>query len=389
MNALSIIDNYKNAYNKMPSILVSGIDTVVKNAICKKWFGMVCETGAPHIIIDLSKMGELKGTINKCGVKIGAYIPGNNCFSLFDGDEIDSEDRLRVWMENAGWTNERKDRAISYLLFLSHIDALVTGETGKFGMELIAKYSAPKEFENRIQQLENQGIIEYDEQISILGRYSELSNVAPDLENLLMGGSITEGMTKEETIKIEKLRGNSVLYVHLGKVKDEYSRKKILSAVIGKIDSYLSVQNVQPVITIYSKGKATDNIISEFISDMEEVGQVLLVSDNIFGVNESSGIEQNFPIRIYSRQAVMDAAEKVEDAFGYIYVRKKSYATARDMHQRSRGIIDRLLRTDVVMTETILGPQPEAKYRKEDIMHFPPGYCIVGYLGQDMITQII
>lgn len=57
------------------------------------------------------------------------------------------------------------------------------------------------------------------------------------------------------------------------------------------------------------------------------------------------------------------------------------------MHQKSRGIIDRILKTDIVRTETVSDPQPEAKYRKEDIMTFPSGCCIVSYFGQDMITR--
>lgn len=390
MNAISIIDEHRNTYCEIPSIMVSGADGMVKQVIFQKWFDMAYETGAPHIVIDLSKMGELKNVMNQYGVRIGAYIPGNNCFSVFDGDDIDSEDRLRVWMGNAGWSEEKKDKAISYLLFLMHMNELETGTQGKLGMELCVKYSAPKEFENRVQQLVNQGILGHYEQINILGKYSELSSAAPDLENLLTGGSITEGMTNEREIEFENLRGNNALYVHLGKVRDEYTRKNILNAVKGKIDNYMYQQNmVRPVITIYSKGKLSDNVISEFVNDLEEIGQILLVTDNIFGINDSGELQQNFSMRIYSRHTVMDAAEKVQDAFGYIYVRKKSYAVAQDMHQRSRGIIDRILKTDVVRTETISEPRPEAKYRKEDIVAFPPGYCIVSYSGQDMIMQLM
>ena len=139
MNAISIIDEHRNTYCEIPSIMVSGADGMVKQVIFQKWFDMAYETGAPHIVIDLSKMGELKNVMNQYGVRIGAYIPGNNCFSVFDGDDIDSEDRLRVWMGNAGWSEEKKDKAISYLLFLMHMNELETGTQGKLGMELCQK----------------------------------------------------------------------------------------------------------------------------------------------------------------------------------------------------------------------------------------------------------
>ena len=45
---------------------------------------------------------------------------------------------------------------------------------------------------------------------------------------------------------------------------------------------------VRPVITIYSKGKLSDNVISEFVNDLEEIGQILLVTDNIFGIKIDS-----------------------------------------------------------------------------------------------------
>ncbi len=390
MDVLAMIERHKDTYHEIPSILVSGIDLLVRQGMYREWFAMAHKADAPHIVIDLSKMGELRNTMRQHGITIGAYLPGDNCFSVFDGDPIDSEDRLRVWMDNAGWTEAKKDQAISYILFLSHLNELETGTPGRYSMELISKYSAPKELEYRVQQMVDRGILDNREQMHILGKYSELSSVAPDLENLLIGSSMTEGMTNEKKICFEELKGCHALYVHLGKWKDNYTRKNILNAVKGKLEHDMSRQSIKrPIVTIYSKGKLADHVISEFISDMEELGQVLFCTDNIYGITDSPKITQNFSMRIYSRHTVMDAAQKIEDAFGLIYIRKKAYSVARDMHQKSRGFIDRILKTDVVRTETVSEPQPEAKYRKEDILAFPPGYCIVSYLGQDMVTRLL
>lgn len=389
MDALSIIDNYRTSYRKVPSIMVSGIDETVKRALFRKWFDMVYALRTPHIVIDLSRTGEMKNILQQFGVNIGASIPGSNCFSMFDGDDFESEDRLRVRMSNAGWSNEKKDKAIAYMLFLQHINHLETGQMESFGMNLMAKYSSPKDFEYVIKQLYDQGIIEYYEQLGILGKYSELSSVAPDLEALLMAGSITQGMNNERELRLESLRGNNVAYIHIGRMRDEYSRLNILNAIKGKIDNYsFSHANNNSVITIYGKGKMNENVISDFVNDMEEDSQILLVSDNVFGIRDNEEIQQNFPMRIFSRHDIMDAAEKVQNTFGNIYIRKKTYATARDMHMKSRGILDRIMGTDVVKTETISEPQPEAKYRKEEIMAYLPGQCIVSYAGQDMLTQL-
>lgn len=387
MNMLRIIDGYKEKYQGIPSILVSGIDTQVKDVVYKTWFDIAYNMIVPHIVIDLSKMSELKYVITRCGINIESYLPGDNCFSVFDGDDMDSEDRLRIWMENAGWTEEKKDKAIAYIIFLSQIDAIETGRVAKFGMELISKYSAPKEFECIIQQWVNQNIIDTDEQICILGKYSELSPIAPELENLIIGGSILQGTAKKNEVNLDKLNGKNVLYVHLAKVHDEMSQKKLLNAVEGKMENYIQTHNIlKPLITIYSKGKSTDSVILQFIRDIAEFCNILFVTDNIYAINNSSEIEQNFPMKIYSRHAVMNGAQKVEESFGNIYVRKKSYAIAKDMHLRSRSLIDTILGTDVVKTESLSEPRPEAKYKKEDIISFPPGYCIFSYEGQDMIT---
>lgn len=388
MNVLSIIEEHTKKYNEVPSILVSGSDQFTKEGMTRRWIDIVHQSKEPHVVIDMSKMCTFKNILDNSGVTIGETIPGSNSFSVFDGDQITSEDRLRVCMESSGWDENNKDKAIAYIKLLQHIHDIEYGEPGEINLELISMYSAPKAVEYRIQQLVNNGILNCDEQINILGRYSELSTVAPNIENILISYSSMFGITKENKVDLSNMTNDKVLYVYIGKIKDMRSRKNMLESVSEIITDYVKYTGTKPYVTIYSKGNKYDSVLAEFLQDISEVSRILLITENLFAIENYSDISQCFQMRIYSRHNTMEACEEVEKCFGNIYVRKKSYSKARDMHFRARGIFDRIMGTDVVLTETTSTLVAEAKYRKEDISMMPEGYCIVSYAGENFMTAV-
>lgn len=394
MNFLSIMDEHIENYGEIPSVLLSGKDQLTKERMIQRWLDAIQQDKSPHIVIDMSKMRSVAEIITKSGVTVGAIIPGNNVFSMFDGDRIESEDRLKISMSNSGWNEEKKDKAIAYLNLLQHIYKMEYGENGKINLQLIAMYSAPKVVEYKMNQLVNAGILDFEEQLNILGRYSELSSVAPDIENLLISHSTVSGITMGEKIRLADMINNKVLYVHLGRVKDVVSKKTILEMVSNMVMDYVQsfvskgMEVRKPYVTVYSRGNKTDSVLGEFFENIHEFSQILFISDNVFAIDNYSYISQCFPMRIYSRHDTMEGCEEVEKCFGNIYVRKKTYSSARDMHHKSRGFLDRILGTDRVLTENISDQRPEAKYRKEDIAVMPEGYCILSYAGRDFIACI-
>lgn len=394
MNVLSIIEEHTENYSEIPSILVSGSDRVTKESMTRRWLDTIQQNNAPHVVIDMSKMCCMTEILSNSGVTVAATIPGSNGFSMFDGDKISSEDRIKVRMSNSGWSEEKKDKAIAYLNLLQHIYKMEYGKMGEISLELIAMYSAPKVVEYKINQLVNVGILDFEEQINILGRYSEFSNIAPDIENLLISHSAMSGVTLDKKVNLSDMTNNKVLYVHLGRVKDVVSRKNTLEMVSNMIMDYVQSMMLngmgtrKPYVTIYSKGNKSDFVIAEFLEDAHEFSQILFISDNAFAIENYSDISQCFPMRIYSRHDTMEGCEQVEKCFGNIFVRKKTYSKARDMHYNSRGLLDRIMGTDVVLTETTSDQTPEAKYRKEDIAAMPEGYCILSYAGRDFMTSI-
>ena len=162
MNFLSIMDEHIENYGEIPSVLLSGKDQLTKERMIQRWLDAIQQDNSPHIVIDMSKMRSVAEIITKSGVTVGAIIPGNNVFSMFDGDRIESEDRLKISMSNSGWNEEKKDKAIAYLNLLQHIYKMEYGENGKINLQLIAMYSAPKVVEYKMNQLVNAGILDFE-----------------------------------------------------------------------------------------------------------------------------------------------------------------------------------------------------------------------------------
>lgn len=389
MDVFMLMEYHRERWREMPSVLVSGEDAMTKEVITAKWLGMLAQDGAvPHLVLDMSRIGEFRSILQKNRLNIAAMIPGNNSISIFNGDAVDTEDRLRQMMRGGGWSEEKINKGIIYLEFLYHMDTIGRKDQLKQGiinLQLIRKYSSAKEVENTINQMIRNHIISYREGMNLIGRYSELSPVAPEIENLIIGTAVSLSLTAEKNIDFNNLAGNSVVYVHLGRVKDEFMRRIILQNVAGMIEDYAVRKGRKPAVTIWTRGKSEDTVLSEFIETVEELSQIYFCTNNFFAIESWRQIEQIFRLGIYSKHASSHACECLEQLFGNIYVRKKTYAVAEDM---SKGLLDKILRMNIIKTESLTEPQAEAKYRKEDIMCFPSGYGIINYDGQNVMMHI-
>lgn len=388
MDAITVINEYKKTKKELPSILVSGTDKTIKEVILRQQIDYILQMKKHHIVIDFTEENTNYQLLSNMGVHTVAMIPGKKRYlKIFSGNDVETLYRLRQLFSVAEYNEEKQQKVIAYLYFLQHIDN-ISGNVSVLSIELIKKYSSTIRFTSVLDELVIQGRISEIERQELLGKYIELSEAGPELENLIMTVAGVLMISADDSVDLSKTQGGESIYFNLGRIKDKMFRKVILLNLKWDIEEYYEKTQEKIAITIFAKGRQEDTVVVPFWEEVEAKAECIFLTDNVFSVGQDmEQIKCTFPVTFYGRHENMGTCKKIEELFGNVFVARQTYSYSKN-DSVHRSIIDRILGTDITRTYTTLEPKEEPRYRKEDIFIFPAGYGIMCYEGQSSLIRL-
>ena len=368
------------------NFFISGMDAGVRNHVLSDIYSKI---GKNLIILDDS--GD-SGVLDVAQIQAAGYQVKNGFsgeFRLYNPLRIDSINgmtRLRELMKVMGYDEKQKQKLIAYLKFIEHIERLFgTEEDNILTLEILGSYSSNVYVEMKIQKLVSENIIDSDQQLYLLSKYSEVCDVAADFENSFY-------------ILAPFIRGKNKLTSHADLTAYLFSFKEMeTDIVIKNIVTHLLLYDIADninerfAILILDKGMGERPYILKLLTALPEWAEVYLVSPDIFTLvnnNMLSMIMNRFAVRIYSKHLAMDSCRFIEELLGEINVVKQSYAVNYDCRWSANKPLDILWgrnKTEGYVTNPSVR---EPKYRKEMIARLHQGEAIIEYGGRSLLVSL-
>lgn len=380
MNYVSFINQmakYSNDSNEQLNYLVSGTDPIVKKIILNDIFVNLYAEKKQVVVID-----DAQGIINIRELRNIGFTVKNGLqhtfFNLFE-NSIKGRSRLRCLLDVLGYTEQQKQRVNSYLSFVRHVQSL--RDEKYITLDVLSEYSSNMLVEQKIQQLCDDGIITHDNQLHLLGKYSEVCCAAADFENTIL--SLTPFIDGEPLFDNKP---SSMRYIRLQVFGDDIAMKKALAYMID-----YSIEDNMPdrtALVVLDKGRGDRSYLTDLISCLNYNVQIYLISEDIFTLgSELNALSNMFPVKIYSRHNSSDSAAMIENELGEIDIIKESHTVTYDRRWRAHSVWDMLWGNNKTEAYTANAPCREPKYRKEMILNMHE-CAIIDYKGNSTVFSI-
>lgn len=394
MNYLTFI-NHVVQYDPIPTpvqFLVSGNDPLIRNTVLYDVVKKAHENNQTIIMVDdtgNSKQQELNlNEISEIGYSVNNGMAGDYCLhNPFQAiGTIKGMSQIRQLFTTIGYDEKQKMKLVAYLNFIRHVEGLET-ENSNLGLTLniLSKYSTNLSVERKLQCLLESGIIDGQQQMYLLTKYSEICSAAADFEDMLFllapficGDSVELGNESNQAIVFQT--------GELG--EDENLRNLIMQLLQFGIEEG-NKKNI--TVLVMDKGYGDRKCIINFLKALPSEVRVHIFSEDIFTLCEASMLSMllnRFTARVYSRHLAMESCQAIEKACGDIDVAKNSYTVNYDRRWNANRPWDVLFGRNKTETYTRCAPVREPRYRKEMIAGLAQGRAIVEYMGNTSIFTI-
>lgn len=386
MDYLTFINNVqrKDAVPESLRFLVSGNDSYLREKVLHEVLGQ-CQKNERLLVIDDTGENTAYNILSSLGYKVTNGLSGYKlCDTPFKITQLTSLSKLRQILDILEYDERRKGKLIAYLNFIRQIEMLETGQNDlTISLPLLGKYSTTKAVNTHLEKLVANGIIDEEQQLFLLAKYSECSSAAPELEDILfLIAPFIEGRelwSESPTAFVFPL---------------DMFGEEILKNLILQFLSFGLTEKSDPKTTVIILDKAAygdRSGILHFILSTSPKLNIHIFSEDVFTLSSTSelaNIFNRFNVRVFGRHAVESSAQQIENACGRIEIVKSSYTVAYDRRWRANRPLDILFGKNKVETYVQAPPTFEPRYRKEAIMSLSPGCGIIEYHGQTTLFSI-
>lgn len=384
MDYLTFINNVqrKDVVPESLRFLVSGNDSYLREKVLHEVLGQ-CQKNERLLVIDDTGENTAYNILSSLGYKVTNGLSGYKlCDNPFKITQLTSLSKLRQILDILEYDERKKGKLTAYLNFIRQIEMLETGQT--ISLPLLGKYSTTKAVNTHLEKLVANGIIDEEQQLFLLAKYSECSSAAPEFEDILfLIAPFVEGRelwSESPTAFVFPL--------------DTFGEDKILKNLILQFLSLGLTEKSDPKTTVIILDKAAygdRSGILHFILSTSPKLNIHIFSEDVFTLSSTSelaNIFNRFNVRVFGRHAVESSAQQIENGCGKIEIVKSSYTVAYDRRWRANRPLDILFGKNKVETYVQAPPTFEPRYRKEAIMSLSPGCGIIEYHGQTTLFSI-
>ena len=248
----------------------------------------------------------------------------------------------------------------------------------------LARYSTYESVVRKLDGMVKGGFIDKDEMCFLLSKYSELSSVGADLENIF---PLLQPFLEERTIKqTEKGLQKSAVVLHTGRLgRDQNLKQMVMQLLKFEIDEE---SNINTVIYIDS-GCGSREELHYLCTELYSRVNLHILSKDIFTAPSSvlPEILNRCDIKIYGRHN-MSSAKLLENELGEVYIQRSTYSETLDRRITSNKPWDVLLGRNKTQGYQTLAPVKEALYSKELLSMLKSNQIILDMSGRKIMTTL-
>lgn len=387
MNYLTFIKNtqHRLAVPQEPlQFLISGNDPYLRESLLYDVLKQCRERNERVLIIDDAGESIASDILSSLGYSIKNGLSGYKlCDNPFKITQLTGLSKLRQILDILEYDERRKGKLTAYLNFIRQVEMLETGRNElTISIPLLGKYSTTKAVNTHLEKLVANGIIDEEQQLFLLAKFSECASAAPELEDMLF---LIAPFVEGRELWSESPTTAFVFPLNM------FGEDKILKNLILKLLSLvLTKSDPKTTVIILAKAYSDRSGILTFILSAASA-KLNVFSEDIFTLGsdiELANIFNRFNVRVFGRHAVESSAQQVENTCGMIEVVRSSYTVAYDRRWRANRPLDILFGKNKVETYVQAPPTFEPRYRKEAIMSLSPGCGIIEYHGQTTLFSI-
>lgn len=387
MNYLTFIKNtqHRLAVPQEPlQFLISGNDPYLRESLLYDVLKQCRERNEHVLIIDDAGESTASDILSSLGYSIMNGLTGYKlCDNPFKITRLTGLSKFRQILSLVDYDERRKGKLTSYLNFIRQLEMLESGqEEITISLSLLGKYSTTRAINIHLEKLVADSIIDEEQQLFLLSKFSECSSAAADFEDILF---LIAPFIEGQSFWSESPTTAFIFPLNM------FGEDKTLKNLILKLLSLgLTKSDPQTTVIILDKAYGDRSGILTFILSAASA-KLNVFSEDIFTLGsdiELANIFNRFNVRVFGRHAVESSAQQIENACGMIEVVKSSYTVAYDRRWRANKPWDILMGRNKTETYTQTPPTLEAKYRKESIMSLPPNCGILAYRGETTTFSI-
>lgn len=389
MNYLTFIKNtqHRLAVPQEPlQFLISGNDPYLRESLLYDVLKQCRERNERVLIIDDAGESIASDILSSLGYSIKNGLSGYKLYDIpFKINRLTGLSTLRQILDLVDYDERRKGKLTAYLNFIRQIEMLETGQNElTISLPLLGKYSTIEAVNTHLEKLVANSIIDEEQQLFLLAKFSECASAAPELEDMLfLIAPFVEGR------ELWSESPTTAFVFPLDKFGEDKTLKKLILKLLSLGLTEKRKSNPKATVIILDKAYGDRSGILNFI--LSTSAKLNIFSEDIFTLGSASdlaNIFNRFNVRVFGRHAVTSSAQQIEEFCGVIEVTKSSYTVAYDRRWRANKPWDILTGRNKTETYTQTPPTLEPKYRKESIMNLPPNCAILAYRGETTIFSI-
>ncbi|MCD7756453.1 MAG: hypothetical protein LUJ09_09075 [Firmicutes bacterium] len=250
------------------------------------------------------------------------------------------------------------------------------GKPIQLTVNTLEEYGSTMLVEWKLKELEASGVLDHDNYLYLVGRYSEVSGAAADFETFLCLISPFLGDMCPMP--------NMAVHLPVG----EFATDKAMQQMLCKLLlSYIKQNPSSSAVLILDDGNGDRRFLVDLLKAKPLGTEVHMLSNDAFTLSEAdrSVLMNTFQVRIYTRHEDMSSCGKVAEHCGQIDVVKHSSTVTIDRRYHANSAWDILMGTNRTETSIANAPTKEYRFRKEVINSLCEGTGIIDYAGNKVL----
>lgn len=383
MNYLSYIEHTMRQTERAAQFLVSG-ETQAHEVLLKEIIHRAHSENHTLLVIDDTR--DSVGVVEKLkseGYRVINRLSDVFMYNPFNITTLRDVSKLRELLGTFQMTEKEKQKVVAYLSLIQHM-WLLEGNATNLTLSDLARYSTYESVVRKLDGMVKGGFIDKDEMCFLLSKYSELSSVGADLENIF---PLLQPFLEERTIKqTEKGLQKSAVVLHTGRLgRDQNLKQMVMQLLKFEIDEK---SNINTVIYIDS-GCGSREELHYLCTELYSRVNLHILSKDIFTAPSSvlPEILNRCDIKIYGRHN-MSSAKLLENELGEVYIQRSTYSETLDRRITSNKPWDVLLGRNKTQGYQTLAPVKEALYSKELLSMLKSNQIILDMSGRKIMTTL-
>ncbi|MGN0514455.1 MAG: hypothetical protein ACI4GD_09255 [Lachnospiraceae bacterium] len=384
MNYLEYIEHTTQCLKRPIQVLMSG-QSLSYERFLRESIGRAYQNGENILVIDNTKEKKnISEMFNGVNYKVINGLAGKDVYNPFDISSIENMARFRELLATFQISEKEKQKMVSYLSFVRHLQ-MIEGKDGEITMEILAsEYYSYEAVAKKLNTFLEDAKITDDELYFLLGKYSELSAAAADLENFF---PLLIPFVNTYNLGIEKKeRGNYAIILQTGKM----GRDQTLSQMLLQLFKFgMEEKNDISMVLYMDNGFGNREELHYLTTELSSQISLNVFSKDIFTTPTQilTEILNRSDVKIYGRHN-MSSAMLLEKELGDIEVVKYAYNETYDRRWKANSPYDILFGRNKTESYQTLAPQKQPLYKKELLSMLMPHQVVIDVMGHKVMTTI-